>query len=136
MNRFEFSYNAQSKCLTVLVSDTRTEEVIEVVEYWHRSGSNYDYSQHKKLDVSTWREHEIPITRLESLAAAARLAFVQTLTEREMLTYAHNMNIEQDDVLWLFDETDKVYSIDSNSLTELDPWIDFHSDPSIQTYTH
>ncbi|MGI2881095.1 hypothetical protein ACRTDO_09800 [Vibrio furnissii] len=127
MHQFNFDYDAQSKHLTVTVIDTSTNEPIEIVEYWHMSGDRYEHKCIKSSDAMTWREHEEPLARLDSLSAAARLAFVQTLTEDEQYIYAHLTEVEEDDVLWLFNDEDKAYSIKSNLFTTLDPYIDFHS---------
>lgn len=135
MYQFSFDYKADDKHLTVTITDTKSNQAVEIVDYWHLSGSRFDFSQSKTEHVTTWRENEEPLTRLESLSAAARLAFVLSLSYEEQLKYSVS-EVEEDDVLWLFDNINKRYSISSDQLEPLNPYIDFHSDTATPQYCH
>ncbi len=135
MYQFNFSYKANDKHLTVTVTDTKSNQAVEIVDYWHLSGSRFDFSQRKAEHVTTWRENEKPLTRLESLSAAARLAFVLSLSYEEQLKISTS-DVEEDDVLWLFDNINKQYSISSDQLEPLNPYIDFCSDTAPPQYRH
>ncbi|CSC85006.1 Uncharacterised protein [Vibrio cholerae] len=135
MHEFNFNYNAEDKHLTVTVTDTKSNQVIEVVNYWHLSGSRFDFSQRKAEHVTTWRENEEPLIRLESLSAAARLACVLSLSSEEQLEYSAS-EVEEDDVSWLFDKINKQFFISSGQLEPLNPYIDFHSDMPVSAFFH
>lgn len=137
MHQIKFNYDAQTNHLKVTVSDPATDNELEIIEYWHLYGNGFEHRRNKVLDVATWRENEAPMTRLESLAAASRLAYIDTLPLIEQFRLVHDSpNIEHNDIKWLFDDIDKAYSINSHRLVELDPFINFEQATSNKSNIH
>jgi hypothetical protein len=111
------------------VTEKATSQIIEIAQYQDKGADGFDFKLDRSSpELQTWRKDEEPMTRLESLAAAARLAYVNTLSETEIYIIANSpIGIEENDVNWLFNGIDSDYSINSDYLTQLDPWIDLYS---------